>query len=291
MYMWIVLLCSKAVTMQNPPSFSTTCFLESCSWKYFGRGFKGYSSPLADQAVWQSKLDGYKVLQFGSNTLREREAWQGFSLQHVCQVSQLKLPQLVLTSQGNNVWWCQDEPGQTALVRQPLNVQVEPVCLQGNTWPRGHCHFIPTFSLHPCRQIHRWKEMSAQHRPSATALNGILGRWADAEYYRGWQLLPHFAFPGAFLCCCLAGAQFTISALSLHFWTPSRLWQEWGCQGMGARVGGNNKILDLDKVVMSQMREEFLPVSGFVQLPSQGFWRKRKKSVIYYLSHQTSIRW
>jgi len=40
---------------------------------------------------------------------------------------------------------------------------------------------------------------------------------------------------------------------------------------MGARVGGNNKILDLDKVVMSQMREEFLPVSGFVQLPSQGF--------------------
>lgn len=40
---------------------------------------------------------------------------------------------------------------------------------------------------------------------------------------------------------------------------------------MGARVGGNNKILNLDKVVMSQMTEDFLPVSGFVQLPSQGF--------------------
>lgn len=40
---------------------------------------------------------------------------------------------------------------------------------------------------------------------------------------------------------------------------------------MGARIGGSNKILNLDKVVMSQMMEDFLPVSGFVQLPSKGF--------------------
>lgn len=44
-------------------------------------------------------------------------------------------------------------------------------------------------------------------------------------------------------------------------------------RGRGTRVGSNNKILNLDKAFMSQMREEFLPVSGFVQLPSQGFLR------------------
>lgn len=60
-------------------------------------------------------------------------------------------------------------------------------------------------------------------------------------------------------------------------WTSLCLWQEWGCQETGTRVRGNNKILNLDKVVMSQMTEEFLPVSGFVQLLSQGFWERRKK--------------
>lgn len=40
---------------------------------------------------------------------------------------------------------------------------------------------------------------------------------------------------------------------------------------MGVKVGGNNKILNLDKVHISQMREQFLPASGFVQLPSQQF--------------------
>lgn len=34
---------------------------------------------------------------------------------------------------------------------------------------------------------------------------------------------------------------------------------------MGARVGGNNKTVNLDKVVTSQ-REKFLPESGFGQL-------------------------
>lgn len=40
---------------------------------------------------------------------------------------------------------------------------------------------------------------------------------------------------------------------------------------MGAKVGSNNKILHLDKIDISQMREKFLPASGFVQLPSQQF--------------------
>lgn len=40
---------------------------------------------------------------------------------------------------------------------------------------------------------------------------------------------------------------------------------------MGVREGGKKKMLNLDQIAMSQMREEFLPVSGFVQLPSQGF--------------------
>lgn len=42
-------------------------------------------------------------------------------------------------------------------------------------------------------------------------------------------------------------------------------------RGTGASEGGQKKMLNLDKVAMSQMREEFLPLSGFVQLPSQGF--------------------
>lgn len=132
--------------------------------------------------------------------------------------------------------------------------------------------------------------MGAQNRPSVTAWNDILRQWADVEYYCGWQLLTHFAFPGAFVSCCLAGAQFTISTFHCSLRHPWA-WQEWGFQGMGVKVGSKNKIRNLDKVHISQMRDQFLPASGFVQLPSQQLWRKKKKSVICYLSHQTSIRW
>lgn len=49
-----------------------------------------YSSPMAEQAVWQtskSKLDGYKGNQFGLHALREKEVWQGFSLQGLPSIS------------------------------------------------------------------------------------------------------------------------------------------------------------------------------------------------------------
>lgn len=107
---------------------------------------------MAEQAVWQpskSKLDGYKVHQFGLHALRERVVWQEFSL-HVCQVSQKRPPQWVHTSQANDGEWCLGELWSKALVRRSLWTSRWSLSAREHPTQRSlplHSHFLPPFLL------------------------------------------------------------------------------------------------------------------------------------------------
>lgn len=81
--------------------------------------------------------------------------------------------------------------------------------------------------------------------------------------------MAHFVIPELFISCCLSAAQFTISSChhSLGYLCACDMSEAARGRGQGKEA----RTLNLDKVVMSQMKEKFLSVSGLVQFPSQGF--------------------
>lgn len=146
-------------------------------------------------------------------------------------------------------------------------------------WSQLACRVTPcpgvtatSFLLSPPIPTHKhyWQETGAWQ--TLLARNGTFCHsleWHSGVVTWWWisALIAHFVFPGLFISCCLAAAQFMISSChhSLGYlcaYDMSEAARGWG-QGKEAR------ILNMDKVEvrwsqMGQMKEEFLSVSGLV---------------------------